>query len=339
MASPIVGEFSEWCASQDVKTYQLPLPPPSKLNPFPFAKSLWSLAQIVYHHRIRIVHCNEQDVYPIGSYVARLMRIPVVVSIHFTMERDYCKWAFAGSRRPSRIFFTSRGNLDACSAAVAGIIEEHRWRILNNGINMEWYKPDSGLRESFRQRLQVGESPLIGIACALRPRKQLEHLFEAAASVVQNPFVIVAGAPVSGDEKYADALMQRGKELLGDRLITLGHVDDLRAFYNALDLFVNTSQEEACSLSILECMSSGCPVVGYASKTVHTQILPEGGEIVPQDDLNSLRVAIESWLGDSERLALGRLGARKRIRDEFSAPSAARQLWSEYASVLKGTAA
>jgi len=339
MASPVVGEFSEWGTARGVITYQLPLPSPSKLSPWSFARSLWNLTTIVRRHGVDLIHCNEQDVYPIGSYLARLSGIPAVVSVHFTMGRDYCQWAFGGRRKPSRIFFTSRGNLDACRAGVTGIIEEERWRVLNNGINMDWYAPDVELRRSYRKHLGIEGKPVIGIACALRPRKQLEHLFTAASTLASRPVVLVAGAAVPGDEQYAQSLLQKGREVLGERLIALGHIDDLRAFYNSLDLFVNTSQEEACSLSILECMSSGCPVVGYPSKTVQTQILPEGGEIVPQDDINGLAFALESWLADSERLVAGRLGARKRVHDEFNAPKASEQLWSEYLSVVQGTAA
>ena len=44
----------------------------------------------------------------------------------------------------------------------------------------------------------------------------------------------------------------------------LGHVNDLRNFYNGIDLFINTSQEEACSLSVIESLAHGCPVIGLS---------------------------------------------------------------------------
>src|SRR5262245_17541893 len=80
LASPKMGEFSEWSAGMGVPAYHLQLPFPSKANPIPFLRSLWQLKRIVSRHQIQLIHCNEQDIYPIGQYLARLCRIPVVVS-------------------------------------------------------------------------------------------------------------------------------------------------------------------------------------------------------------------------------------------------------------------
>ncbi len=72
----------------------------SKYFPWPFVRSMMHLASIVRKHQIDIIHCNEQNCYPIGAYLARWTRLPVVVSVHFTMGRDFCSWAF-GKRTPT----------------------------------------------------------------------------------------------------------------------------------------------------------------------------------------------------------------------------------------------
>src|SRR5207302_8436843 len=143
------------------------------------------------------------------------------------------------------------------------------------------------------------------------------------------------GGPVPGDEVYARELFDTARARLGERLILLGHQAELRGLYNALDLYVNTSQEEACSLSILEALSCGCPVVGYASKSVDEQILPGGGEIVPQDDVAALTAALTQWLCDAERLAAGRAGARRRAETDYDTRTRSAQLWEEYQQVLR----
>jgi glycosyltransferase involved in cell wall biosynthesis len=335
LASPILGELSEWCREREIPSYQVELPFPDKLRPWRFGKSIWKLRQIVKRHKIELIHCNEQDVYPVGQYLARLSKLPVVVSVHFTMRRDYCTWAFGGKKVPQRIIFTSNGNLNACQCGVEGVIPEERWRLLYNGVDLNRYRPDDRVRREFRQAKLSEEDIAIGVACAIRPRKQLEHLFEAALRINEERLkVVIAGAPVAGDEVYARDLLESAKRRLGNRLVLLGHVNDLLGFYNGLDVFVNTSQEEACSLSVIECLASGCPILGYASKSVDDQILPEGGEIVPQDNVDDLTAALTRWISNRGELSSRRASARERAEKMFDIRKRSLQLWDEYRDVL-----
>src|SRR5262245_16733770 len=96
LVSSQVGPFHKWAAGEGIPAYQIPLPFPDKYRPWQFVKSLWQLRRVVRRHQIELIHCNEQDIYPIGGWLARLCRLPVVVSVHFTMERGFCTWAFGG---------------------------------------------------------------------------------------------------------------------------------------------------------------------------------------------------------------------------------------------------
>ena len=332
LASNTVGEFHAWAVQQAIPAYHVPLPFPNKWYPAPFAKSLWLLRQVVRRHRVELIHCNEQDVYPIGQYLARICRLPVVVSVHFTMSRGFCDWAFRGNRQPNRMFFVSHRNRDACSEALRGIVPQDRWHVLHNGLDMRSYRPDQQLRAQFRRDYDLRDELLIGVACALRPRKQLEHLFEAAARL-QNVKVAVAGAPVSGDEDYARQLLVHGRKLLGDRLIVVGHLNDLRGFCNGLDLFVNTSREESFGVAALEAMACGCPVIGYDSKAVDEVVLPDGGEIVTQDAIDELTDALNRWLSNPDRLLSSRPHARQQA-ERFDLRQLSLQLWDEYQDVM-----
>jgi len=335
LASDRLGALHEWAVEQGIPSYHIPLPFPRKFWPWKFLRSLWQLRRLVSRYQVELIHCNEQDIYPIGQYLGRLCGLPVVVSVHFTMERGFCEWAFGKTRSPRRMFFISRGNLEACRPGVAGVVPDSAWRLLYNGLDLDKFAPDASLRQQFRRQHNVDAHLVLGVACALRPRKQLEHLFQAAARLTDLPVkVVVAGGPprvpILEEEGYDEKLMQQGKELLGDRLIYLGRLNELRSFYNGLDLFVNTSREEACSISVLEALSCGCPVVGYASKSVDEQVLPCGGEIVEQDHVDQLVDALRGWLSDPGRLAAGRTGARKRAEDSFDIRKISIQLWDEY---------
>ncbi|MES1254271.1 MAG: glycosyltransferase family 4 protein [Acidobacteriota bacterium] len=337
LASTELGAFHAWTVAQGIPAFQVAMPVPAVFSVRTLVPALWQLRKLVKRYRIQLIHSNEQDLYAVAQYLGKVCRLPVVVSVHFTMDRGFSEWAFAGSRNPARIFFVSPGSRDACRPGVGGVIPESKWRVLPNGLDLEHFVPDQPRRDRFRQAHGLAAGPAIGVACALRPRKQLEHLFDAASRVdVPNLRIVVAGGPVAGDEAYSAQLLANARAQLGDRLVVLGHLDELRGFYNAMDIFVNTSQEEACSISVLESLACGCPVLGYASKSVDGQILPDGGEIVEQDNIDALAVALGHWLGSPERLTARRVGARKMAEDHFDIRALSSQLWREYEDVLAG---
>jgi glycosyltransferase involved in cell wall biosynthesis len=328
------GAFHAWAVEQGVPAFHVPMPLPNGFSFSTLVVPLLKLRRLVKRYRIQLIHSNEQDLYPVAQYLGRLCRLPVVVSVHFTMDRGFCEWAFAGSRKPRLIFFVSAGSMNACRPGIGGVVPESVWRVLPNGLDLTHFVPDTRLREQFRRDHGLS-GPAIGVACALRPRKQLEHLFRAAAQLdVPGMKVVVAGAAVKGDEAYAEALFADARAQLGDRLVALGHLDELRGFYNALDVFVNTSQEEACSISVSESLACGCPVAAYPSKSVDGQILPDGGEVVEQDNVEQLTAVLKRWLADPAALAARRNGARRTAEAYFDIRRLSQQLWDEYERVL-----
>jgi glycosyltransferase involved in cell wall biosynthesis len=285
---------------------------------------------------VQLIHCNEQNIYPIGQYLARILKLPVVVSVHFAMGREFCQWAFGGNRAPDKMFFVSRSNLEACRPNLDGIVAQDRWQVLHNGLNLEQYQLDAQKAFEFRNAYKLHGYRLVGVACAIRERKQIEHLYRAMAGVhVGEPVkVVLAGGEVPGEPPgYANDIVAMGKSLLGDRFVYVGHLEDLRGMLNALDLFVNTSREESFGIAPLEALACGCPVVGYDSKAVDEVVLPDGGEIVEQDNIELLRETLEKWLSDVALLSVARARARRQA-ERFDIRTLADQLWDEYRQLI-----
>jgi glycosyltransferase involved in cell wall biosynthesis len=146
--------------------------------------------------------------------------------------------------------------------------------------------------------------------------------------------VVLAGGEVPGEPPgYANDIVAMGKSLLGDRFVYVGHLEDLRGMLNALDLFVNTSREESFGIAPLEALACGCPVVGYDSKAVDEVVLPDGGEIVEQDNIELLRETLEKWLSDVALLSVARARARRQA-ERFDIRTLADQLWDEYRQLI-----
>ena len=130
------GGFQEWARQQGVPCYDIPLPFPDRRRPLAFGTALASVLRVARRHRVELVHSNEQDVYPISQYAARVLSLPKVASVHFTMQRGFCEWAFGGRRQPDRLFFVSRSSLDVCRPALEDVVPERAWRVLRNGLDL-----------------------------------------------------------------------------------------------------------------------------------------------------------------------------------------------------------
>lgn len=335
LVSKAAGAFHEWTLGQGIPASIIPLPVPNEVTPTSLARALWPLWRLARRHKIQMVHCNEQDIYPVGQRLGRLLRVPVVVSVHCRMDRGFCTWAFRRNRQPARMFFVSNANREACREGLDGLLPESLRRVLHNAIDLDHFAPDPGRRLRFREQHGLTANVAIGVACALREWKQLDHLIDAAAPLTDSRLrVVIAGGPYQGEEAYAEGFLRRARERLGGRLITLGHLSELRDFYNGLDVFVNTSREEAGSISVIESLACGCPIVGYPSGAVREQILPSGGEIVAQDDRDALSAALARYVAEPAPLASLRAGARQAAEERFDIQVASERLWAEYLSLV-----
>ncbi|MCE9590110.1 MAG: glycosyltransferase family 4 protein [Planctomycetes bacterium] len=335
VAHNTLGDFHRWLCDRDIPSHHVPMPVPDKLRPWPFIKSILALRRIIRQHHIDLVHCNEQNIYLHGNAAARWTRRPVVVSIHAAMERGYCKWVFGGKRRPLRMYFVSKACREFNRPSLEGVVPEERWNVLSNGLEPDEFKPDPTLRTAFRAAHKLDGKIALGVACAIRPGKQIEHLIDAGTRVTDPRVrIVLAGSAIAGEESYGETILAAARKKLGDRFVYVGHLKDVKPFFAGLDLFVNTSKQEAGSISVLQSLASGCPVVGYSSKSVEEQILPGGGEIVEQDSVEQLAAALGRWLADPAALGKARESARRRFMEAYDIRALSMHLWNEYLRIV-----
>jgi glycosyltransferase involved in cell wall biosynthesis len=328
------GAFCDWTRSKGIATYIVPLPQPEKLRPWKYLSTLLRLSKIVRKQRIQIVHAIEQTACPLAADLARHCRLPLLVGIHCRVAREFVQWALGGRRTPDRLFFLSNGSREVCRLAVEGIVPQSNWRLLPNGLDIQSMRSDSYAGRRFREEHHLGDGRLIGVASWLRPGKQLEHAVEVLANLKsQGVALVLAGGTAPGEEAYAEQFLNDARAKIGARVRFLGCLENLFGFYNAVDICLNTSREETCSISIMESLACGCPVVGYPSVSVDEQVLPGGGEITPQDDVSALTSVVDRWISDPAKLADARPHARQQA-ERFDIELLSLQLWQEYERVL-----
>jgi glycosyltransferase involved in cell wall biosynthesis len=80
------------------------------------------------------------------------------------------------------------------------------------------------------------------------------------------------------------------------RMLALGQPDDVRDYYNAADLFMLMSSDDAFSFVALEALGAGLPVVAF-SGIRREELIARHGCVVPIDDLDAACAAVQRELG------------------------------------------
>ncbi len=265
---------------------------------------------------IDVVHAHMPRASVPGSILARLARVPVVISHEHGS-------AITGKRiRP----FLDRHVVARLSTVILVVsdwdrrqlielerIPAERIAILHNGIASP---PEAG--PDIRPGMSLGpDDRLIGAVGRLYPEKAYDDLIRAVAlldgSVGPVTCAIVGIGP---EERTLRGLIdQLG---VGDRVRLVGRRRDVSDFVRALDVAVMCSRREGSPLALLEYMAGAAPIVATAVGGV-PEAVQDGvtGLLVAPSDPAALARAIARVLGDRELAR--RLGeaARARQRAEY----------------------
>lgn len=195
---------------------------------------------------------------------------------------------------------------DSARQMVEGGVPERKVRTLANGIDLD--------RFAFQGSNPAG--PAVVVA-RLSPEKDIANLIRAAA-------IVVAGDPafrleIAGDGPCREDLVRLAAELrLGDRVTFLGEIREVPALLGRASLFVLPSRTEGISLTLLEAMARGLPIVATRVGG-NPEVVADGttGLLVPPQDPAGLAAAIATLRRDPfEAQAMGRAG-RHRAEARF----------------------
>lgn len=155
--------------------------------------------------------------------------------------------------------------------------------LLPNGITPVM-AAEAGAGQGFRRKhgIPTVASVLLFIG-RIVPLKKIEDMIEALASLKEahpDLHLIVAGIPQEG-AGYQSMLQRQVTEMgLGGRVHWVGFLNETekRAAYAASQAFIHASESEGMSISILEAMSAGLPVV--ASQGCNMALAAQAGALV-----------------------------------------------------------
>jgi glycosyltransferase involved in cell wall biosynthesis len=211
-------------------------------------------------------------------------------------------------------------------------IEESRIEVVNNGIDI---KDDStGTAEATRQELGFDADHLVlgMVANYNRPVKGVSDFLDAIPAIISEipeaRFLFVGG----GDEEHA--LRDKARTLgVAPYVIFAGYKKDIHRYYEIMDISVLTSFSEGLSLTLLESMAYGIPIVAtHVGGNPELVVEGETGFLVPVNNSPILVDRIVKLLSNPElRRNMGKKG-RLRVEQKFRMPDVS----ARYLDIYKG---
>jgi L-malate glycosyltransferase len=215
---------------------------------------------------------------------------------------------------------------------------EARTVVIPNGIPLSDTGQEDTDLDALRSELGLSpEQPVVGMVANLaRSVKGGRYLIEALPTIARE--CPEARILLVGGREGIDPLLERADALgVRDCLVPTGFRSDVHRLYPLMTVSVLTSLSEGLSITVLESMRNGLPVVATRVGG-NPEVIEDGvtGILVPPRDPEAFGNAVSSLLRDpARREAMGRAG-RDRVRRHFSLTSVARRYESLYAEVLEG---
>lgn len=299
-------------------------------------RSLRFMQGVVRQEAAEIVHAHMADAAFLGWRLAKMCRLPLVITHHGHDLLPRCgricrvvyyallmgavhyadrNVAVSGeiARRVRQMLFLGDGRVD----------------IVGNGVPV----PDEDRLPASRQ---VGSFPVclitVGRLVELKGHKQLLSAVSILASEYPDLRVSIVGdGPLRGSLQQQAGLLG-----LGDRVSFAGSVGDVPARLGGSDIYVSTSHYEGMPMAVLEAMAWGVPVVASdvpGNRSVvedgRTGLLYNSGN--PLDLARRIREVIEQPGPAVERASR----ARKLVRRRYSIEASAREYFRLYNDVIQ----
>lgn len=268
---------------------------------------IWDLARLFRRWNVDIVHTHNTNPLIYAVPAARLAGVSGVIHTRHG-QRHGAQWRinalFRGAARFVDRFVCVSD--DAAALTRNEGVAPHKIRRIWNGIDVNQF--------AYQGPRSDGPAVMVG---RLSPEKDVATLIQAVAQVVRD-------APnfrleIAGNGPCYTLLQQQVDDLgLNAHVRLLGEVRDVPALLSRASLFVLPSLTEGISLTLLEAMARGLPVIttragGNPEVVVDRQV----GFLVPTHDPNDLANAILKVARDPE---LGRrlgLAGRQRVVQHF----------------------
>lgn len=283
---------------------------------------LWRIVRTIRELEVDIVQTHLFGAGLYGGLAGALCGVPVVCTFHG--EPDLVAGE-RGARLRYRFLRLGARKVVCVSDSLARSFRRRsgfppeRTAVVHNGIDVGVFRP--GRDYELRRDLEVRDDEiLVGTVGNFRPAKALDVFVRAAGLLAKMDgrlrFVIVGQRA----EPILSQLLRLRSDLgLDGRLELLGFRDDVDRVLRGLDLYVCSSDTEGFSLTTVQAMATGIPVVATRSGGPE-DIIRHGTDGVLVDIRSPAQIAeaVRTFVGDPAATRAMVLRARERIEERFS---------------------
>jgi glycosyltransferase involved in cell wall biosynthesis len=306
-----------------------------------FDPSIWpALRRLVAERRIDIVHSHDYKTNLLAYLLAKRESIVPLSTVHgWTGHSARERYLYYPLDRRVLARFP---RLVAVSSEIKSVLvgrgaPAERVTVVLNGIDQVVHRRDRLLEPVVRAELGIGADRLVvGSVGRLEPQKRYDLLIEAVAALL--PRVPALFLLIAGDGSQRQALeVQAAARLPGSAYRFLGNRNDVIRLHHALDCYVQSSDYEGTSNSVLEAMAMETPLVatdvGGTSEMAHAD---EHALIVPPGNLGKLVSAVGKVLEDGRGAKRRAANARIRVEGPLSFDQRMRHVESVYRALVPG---
>jgi glycosyltransferase involved in cell wall biosynthesis len=302
-----------------------------------------SLYRFLRERDITILHTHSPYSGFLGRVIGRAAGVPVIVSTQHTVEAIYS----LKTRLLDQLTFpladsvvcVSEGVRDSLHIGTRLVLK--RMAVIHNGVDISSVDEiirGTGVEARGRWGWRRGD-PVVGNVARLSPLKNQKCLIEAMRLIVgRKPRARLAIVGWGELEQELESQVERSQ--LQDHVVFLGHrtASEVFEILAAIDVFALPSMCEGFSLTILEAMAAGKPVVATDVVGVREAVVDgETGLLVPFGDPHALAEAILDLLEDPGRSrAMGAAG-RRHVEKLFSATIMAHRYEQLYEELIRKT--
>jgi glycosyltransferase involved in cell wall biosynthesis len=295
------------------------------------------LLKIIRREGVCLVHAHEFDAIVHGTMAACLAGLPIVATIHgkhYFWEKLRRRVAYRLVSRYARMIAVSE-DLKRFIAGSTGI-GESRLKVIYNGVET---LPVCDKKDILKNKEDLGLPPnkrVVGVVGSLYPVKGHKYLLGAVPAILQEcPETVFLLIGKGGLE--AKLKQQANRLNIEDHVRFLGLRDDIPKLLALMDVFVLSSLSEGLSMSILEAMMAGKPIVATnVGGNAELIVNGESGFLVPSENSETLASSIVSLLKDMGMARQFGENGRKRAVSMFSHDNMVEQYCGLYGSCLKG---
>ncbi len=294
----------------------------------------------LHQTRPQILHVAHAEFRQFLSQRVVGVSVPVIASVlsaTVLLRRPASDWLVQMTKQN----YNRASRLIACSHFVKEVIAPHvadpdKIVIIPNGTDTDRFRPEPQTKARAVLGLDPQEFIVLYTGNLVLPKGVVLLLQAFARLLPQHPkarLIFVGSGP------QATALAKLAAQLGIARQVTLAGyrpTGELPQWYTACDVFALPSQSEGLSISVLEAMASGRPVITTDPQIGQHDAVENGvnGFLCPYGDVSALATALITLAQSPDRARQMGVAARQKAESCFSWPIIARQVVQVYQKVL-----